>query len=268
MYGLSVGVFALRAFRVSTDLTPLSSAEITAFAELLDSIGDQTGFPLELEALDGFIAALHCSPREITPAEYLPVLLGEDYQDAFTSTPQFAEFIDYFNRRWHDVAACLAHPVEDLSDPAVLMPMLNDWEATLAEMTAEEQSEVNALDIAYYGMAWAEGFIWVVEYWEDEWTLPAGHALEDTLDELLDPFYILTVPDVEQSEHERRYTRQEWVGEALGNIYDLCRFWQRMPDSMVSNPVSAEPATTRSDLCPCGSGKKFKKCCGSPDKLH
>ncbi|MGH9890873.1 MAG: PBPRA1643 family SWIM/SEC-C metal-binding motif protein [bacterium] len=27
-------------------------------------------------------------------------------------------------------------------------------------------------------------------------------------------------------------------------------------------PVRAEPTAGRNDPCPCGSGKKFKKCCG------
>jgi len=27
----------------------------------------------------------------------------------------------------------------------------------------------------------------------------------------------------------------------------------------------AEAAVGRNDLCPCGSGKKYKKCCGAPD---
>lgn len=29
-----------------------------------------------------------------------------------------------------------------------------------------------------------------------------------------------------------------------------------------------EPKTGRNDPCPCGSGKKFKQCCGSPEKLN
>ena len=29
-----------------------------------------------------------------------------------------------------------------------------------------------------------------------------------------------------------------------------------------------EPKTGRNDLCPCGSGKKYKKCCGAPDKIN
>jgi uncharacterized protein len=28
-----------------------------------------------------------------------------------------------------------------------------------------------------------------------------------------------------------------------------------------------EPKVGRNDLCPCGSGRKFKKCCGAPGKV-
>jgi uncharacterized protein len=31
-----------------------------------------------------------------------------------------------------------------------------------------------------------------------------------------------------------------------------------------SAPVSHTPEPGRNDPCPCGSGKKYKKCCGSP----
>ena len=247
---------------------PLSLDEIAAFAELLDEIGDRTDFPLELEALDGLICALHCAPRPIEPGEYLPALLGEDYMAAFSSATQCAEFMDFFNRRWHDVGAALAQPVEDLTEPGALVPLLNDWETTLAEMTSEERAEVTALDIAYTGMAWAEGFVWGVEHWEDEWTLPAGHALEDVLDALLDPFYILTIPDTEQATHEREHTRQEWIGAAILAAYDLRGFWQRVADYTPSAPMRNTPNPGRNDICPCGSGKKFKKCCGAPEKLH
>ena len=29
-----------------------------------------------------------------------------------------------------------------------------------------------------------------------------------------------------------------------------------------------EAEVGRNDLCPCGSGKKYKKCCGAPDKIN
>jgi len=28
------------------------------------------------------------------------------------------------------------------------------------------------------------------------------------------------------------------------------------------------PKVGRNDLCPCGSGRKYEKCCGAPDKLN
>ena len=31
----------------------------------------------------------------------------------------------------------------------------------------------------------------------------------------------------------------------------------------VATPVKAEPKVGRNEPCPCGSGKKYKKCCGS-----
>ena len=30
-------------------------------------------------------------------------------------------------------------------------------------------------------------------------------------------------------------------------------------------PIKAEQAPRRNDPCPCGSGKKYKKCCGAKD---
>ena len=41
------------------------------------------------------------------------------------------------------------------------------------------------------------------------------------------------------------------------NISDVERL-QNPPD-----PLRAEPTTGRNDPCPCGSGNKFKKCCGA-----
>jgi len=41
-------------------------------------------------------------------------------------------------------------------------------------------------------------------------------------------------------------------------------------EEMIANtekvkPIKAEGETGRNDPCPCGSGKKYKKCCGAKD---
>lgn len=38
---------------------------------------------------------------------------------------------------------------------------------------------------------------------------------------------------------------------------------QEMEESIKSTPILAEPRAGRNDSCPCGSGKKYKKCCGT-----
>ncbi len=40
------------------------------------------------------------------------------------------------------------------------------------------------------------------------------------------------------------------------------------PQKKVSITKKNEPKVGRNDLCPCGSGKKYKKCCGSADKTN
>jgi uncharacterized protein YecA (UPF0149 family) len=45
-----------------------------------------------------------------------------------------------------------------------------------------------------------------------------------------------------------------------------------LPDEMRITPpipiVEHSPKVGRNDPCPCGSGKKYKKCCGDPTKDH
>jgi hypothetical protein len=48
----------------------------------------------------------------------------------------------------------------------------------------------------------------------------------------------------------------------LGGTCPHCPFWQNI-DRFTHKPIGvARPKVGRNDPCPCGSGKKFKKCCG------
>ncbi|MBQ7225236.1 MAG: SEC-C domain-containing protein [Clostridia bacterium] len=38
---------------------------------------------------------------------------------------------------------------------------------------------------------------------------------------------------------------------------------QNKPAKQVKQPVRAEQKVGRNEPCPCGSGKKYKKCCGA-----
>ncbi len=57
---------------------------------------------------------------------------------------------------------------------------------------------------------------------------------------------------------------EEGVDYPLGETCPLCPFWAKI-DRFTHQPKAApSPASPgRNDPCPCGSGRKFKKCCGA-----
>jgi uncharacterized protein len=62
--------------------------------------------------------------------------------------------------------------------------------------------------------------------------------------------------------------RHEQLADALGIcVIGIRDYW--LPQRKAAGTIRRETGKVgRNDLCPCGSGKKYKKCCGSPERLH
>jgi uncharacterized protein len=206
---------------------PLSDDQIDALADLVDLIDECTDVPVSLEGLDGFVTALVCSPRAIPPEEYFPVLLERDdgLDAVFEDAADAARFLALFERRRNEIARALAAPIEDLTDPRALSPLIMDWNGLLAELPPAEAKQLKAAGIPPYAQLWAAGFLLAVEHWEDDWRLPAGSKDEAFVDEVLDPFYILAAPLDELSPEERAVRREDHVALALWGAYELREFW-------------------------------------------
>jgi uncharacterized protein len=206
---------------------PLSDDEVDALADLVDRIVERTGVAISLEGLDGFITALVCSPRAIPPDEYFPVLL--DREDGLTAlfddASDESRFLALFNRRRNEIARALAAPIENLADPRALSPLVMDWQGLLAELPAPEARRLAAAGIPPYAQLWAGGFLLAVEYWEDDWTLPADSKDEAFVDEVLDPFYVLAAPLDELTPAERAVRREDHLALAIWGAYELREFW-------------------------------------------
>ena len=206
---------------------PLSDDEIDTLADLVDLIDERTDVPVSLEGLDGFVTALVCSPRVIPPEEYFPVLLDRDdgFDAVFEDEADAARFLALFERRRNEIARALAAPIEDLTDPKALSPLIMDWNGLLAELPPAEARQLKAAGIPPYAQLWAAGFLLVVEHWEDDWELPAGSKDEAFVDEVLDPFYVLAAPLDELTPEEHAVRREDHVALALWGAYELREFW-------------------------------------------
>ena len=194
---------------------------------------------MQLSQLDGFLTGIIVGPERIMPSEWLPVVWGEG-----------------------ELA-----PSDDGKVQAIVDAVL-DWHARIvAEIRAVRVDPVFLYDIRgdMVTSEWAEGFGQAMALrprrWEELAKSPVGM-------ELLLPIMLLRsdasinsdlMPGLAPAE------QLEAVKEAAESlpmaILTLATFWQMYPKSGRVEPRSRLSKVGRNDLCPCGSGKKFKKCC-------
>jgi uncharacterized protein len=216
------------------------------------------------EFCEGFMTALICTRRPIEPNEYWPALLGDGFVPA-----QHMEFVWNWKRRWREIESALDADVESLDDERALVPATLDMRGAIASLLAEKRGELSAGEAPPFALLWATGFIAVMEIWPGEWAPPrdkeAARILEDALTAILallrddtdPPALSMYDDDSPPSVSERRL---EDFGEAIWAVYDLRQLWRSLGPR--ADPVRKEAAPGRNDPCPCGSGKKYKKCHG------
>jgi uncharacterized protein len=239
---------------------PLSDADLDRLEHLLSSMAERHEAVPELEQLDGFLAALACGPRRVALDEVIPALLGEPAP--FADETQRRDFLDLAGRRFAEVARALDAPVQRLDDERALSPLLTDWQA-VREQVPEAQRGA-AEDWPRLGAVWAGGFLQCVESFEDDWLLQADDPGNEFVEGCLQLFEILASDEAEMPPEARAMSVDERLADALWAVYDLRDFWRERASRRPVATVRKVSAAGRNDPCPCGSGKKFKKCHGAP----
>lgn len=229
----------------------LSDAELQRIDSFLSQVVG--GAIPNSEALDGFFAALACCPDLVMPGEFLPVLQSgatEAGDLVFDDEEEAGEFIDLVMRHWSHVNA-------QLNSGEVYLPLMIE----------------NADGIAP-GNDWAKGFVTGTHMRADIW---ADVFEDDERGGPLIPIYALAYehhPDPEMrpfAEPIDAKRREDLIIGAAAGVMRLHAMFLSMradflPDS--DTFVHVTPKTGRNAPCPCGSGKKFKKCCGAVPTFH
>ncbi len=242
------------------DHPKLSEPEIDRLEEILADLAVRSEEAPDIEQLDGFLAALACGPRQVPLADCLADLLGEPLP--FDSDAQRDEFLALATSRAQEVLAAVEAPVQRLDDERALSPLLTDWDAVAGQMSDEEREHFGQWP--KLGAVWAAGFLQCVDAFEDEWLLPADDEGNEFVDASLQLFEILASDESEMPPEAREMSPDERLADALWAAYDLRDFWRERASQrpVVQARKSDEPG--RNDPCPCGSGKKYKKCHGDP----
>ncbi len=229
---------------------PLSDSEIDELAEFL--ISDETPEEcMDISTLDGFLMGLVIGPDTIPPSRWLPVVWGETEQDemAWESREKIERIMGLVMRLYNSVAQAFQ------VDPPDFDPLFQIQEVKGKEFTIIDE--------------WCWGFMCSVGLAPESWQPLLDHeeqraaifpiSLHGTEEgwELLEED-----PKISKVHHE------EWVAMLPAAVREIYEFWlpARRAEAQISQAAISQ-RVSRNEPCPCGSGKKYKKCCGAPESL-
>src|ERR1022692_2446070 len=231
----------MRAF---TQKEPLTDAELDRLGDFLK--GCKGGRAMNVETLDGFFAALIAGPETVMPSEYYPEVFGGEMSDTceFGSLDEANEILGLMMRHWNDIAGTLFKG-------EVYVPLLLEDEDGMA-----------------HGNDWAHGFMWGTSMRHDGW---AELLNDEEHGGCLIPMMMLCHEHDEDPEMRPKpispEKREEVIVHMAAGIVAAYRYFREHGRAHIGTTFTPEPRRNapkvgRNELCPCGSGKKYKRCCG------
>ena len=192
---------------------------------------------LDSSELDGFFAALACAPETIMPSTWMPAIWGGDqFAPEWEGESEFSQFSQAILLQYNQV---------------MMGFQIQDYEPLFLE-SIDPSADLLIVD------DWCEGFLRGLDLWRE-----------------------MSPQDMKQLEHDIypiRFFGTDAGTEALQTmdkseiralqhsiqpiIAELYHDFSGQSGIADTPFVRTEPKVGRNDPCPCGSGKKYKKCCG------
>lgn len=198
------------------------------------------GKATSLDKLQGFLCAVISAPDTIPPSKWMPEVFKRESGPELTEPAQ--EFITLMMRFYNGVVEMLGgnQPIEFILKPRSVTDQRPDYQT------------------------WCEGYILGWGLSSEEWLSPGNEPLKKLT------YPILLLSDAFKEEAERRgkkylpddeYAKlQQECADTLPKVVaGIYHYWHsKRPASKVG----------RNEACTCGSGRKFKQCCGDGRTLH
>lgn len=202
---------------------------------------------MDTGVMDGFLTAAALNPEHPSSASVFPYIFNIDGDPI--SLPENDRILELLELRFKEIKAALA--ARGGLDP-VIFPLLDDNDEVI---TNEEGIE--ALE------PWATGFLSGIQLWPEDVITTEEIAVAMT------PIMRnLSADSFEDAEEAAEFIAKYREGKQPKNLeealYELVKAVFEIKQLVDPNkPVVREtPRVGRNDPCPCGSGKKYKQCCG------
>ena len=188
---------------------------------------------MPFETLDGFFTALAIGPELVMPSVYLREIWGTEDGSGpiWDSHEQLEYFMELLTKHWNAIAA-------------------------RRNADAPHRPQIDFFGDAALGQSWAQGFVNGMHLCGQAWDQlveaeGVGELALHILALALDSSSVL--PDD---------TRAALVDDLPSIIQEIAAYWRNASAAPARTPPFRQRKTGRNEPCPCGSGKKYKKCCG------
>jgi len=232
-------------------MEPLSEDEQEELDGLLLEVDADQG--MTLDTLDGFLHAIAIGPETVMPSQWMPKVWGLDgggMMPPMDSLEQVNHLMGLIMRHYNSIIGGLQQ------SPPELAPV---WPIYGYGPQDAEDAE-----------GWAQGFVEGVKLSQTAWQPllndPQGQ-------QWYRPIALLGDEDVPPEWDDLTRTpaqRAALTAQIENSVLKMHAYWlplrQAIAERQTAQAMSAKVG--RNEPCPCGSGKKFKKCCGSPVDLH
>ena len=221
---------------------PLSEKEFDDLDQFLlsDRCPDDA---MTMDTLHGYLTAIAIGPETIMPAEWLPKVWGAEL-----------------------TAPSWKNPKEEERILNLIMRFMNEVLVTFE--VAPKEFEPLYVEHEFEGQTLIDAEGWCWGFWEGMELRPGSwQAIFDSEQAaLIRPLYLLGADEIEEAELaevDNPVKAHKLALEIEANLPLVYRFWLPRRKAAVSTLKREEPKVGRNDDCPCGSGKKYKKCCGA-----
>jgi uncharacterized protein len=225
----------------------------TALRSFLEDPRQPAG-TLAYHELQGFLFAIACAPELVTPSEWLPMVFDEqepEYASLDEARTVIGELMELYN-------SVNAGVVEERAALPGDCRFRRDLLANLEETAPVAQ--------------WSRGFLRGHQWLEESWEPYVPEGIDEEYAAILMTLTFFASKDLAEAfSAEAGGTALAEMAKAIRSVFpDAVRDYAQLGRSIqnvLSSAATERPATSsrkvgRNEPCPCGSGRKYKRCCG------
>ena len=209
---------------------------------------------MDYHELCGFLFSVACSPELVMPSEWLPPIF-DDQDPGYADLDQANSVLQQIMGLYNDINLQVSESRVRLPDSCRL---------------TERSSENFAAPLGRWSRGFLGGHNWLSEVWESSAPRELDEELGSCLmilsyfaDPALAAAYRREGAGGELDEEQMAQNVVEVFDEAMAGYALIGSTLYRALNNLSSDrqPVAREDKPGRNDPCPCGSGKKYKRCC-------